>query len=185
MARRSPLYADFARYQRALSAHNQYLLAVRRELDRKEKAKQDELDKTEKARRDELAKKEKARQDQLRTRLTWWKSLDGRSFEREVEQQFRKQGYQVRRTGRAGDEGVDLELRLGAKKIIVQCKAHRHYISPSVVRDLYGTLMHHRADEAWLVSTGGFFKGSRAFAEGKPIRLLTIKDLVKDADTTS
>ena len=72
----------------------------------------------------------------------------------------------------------------GTKRIIVQCKAHKGYISPGVVRDLYGTMIHHQADEAWLVSTRGFFTGSRAFAEGKPIRLLTIEDILEGAETT-
>jgi restriction system protein len=65
------------------------------------------------------------------------------------------------------------------KKIIIQCKAHRNYISAGYVRELYGTLMHQKADEAWLVVTSGFYSGAREFALEKPIKLLTAWDLMR------
>ena len=45
-----------------------------------------------------------------------------------------------------------------------------------------GTLLHEKADEAWLVGTTGFYSGAKSFASGKPIRLFTIHDLLRLPD---
>lgn len=54
-------------------------------------------------------------------------------------------------------------------KIVVQCKAYKNFVSPGAVCDLYGALLHHGANEAWLVTTSGFRQ------EGKSIRLREAK----------
>jgi TPR repeat protein len=110
----------------------------------------------------------------------WWRDIDGAGFEIEVAKLLMEKGYWVEHTGSAwGDEGVDLVLRTDGKRIIVQCKAHKAYLSAGVVRELYGTLMHEKADEAWLVATSGFYAGALSFAEGKSIKLLTIRELIR------
>ena len=108
----------------------------------------------------------------------WWRRLDGTSFEIEAGMVFSKRGYTVCRVGGSGDQGVDLILSKDGITIAVQCKAHRLPVGPGVVRDLYGSLMHHKHREGWLLSTEGFTKGARAFASGKPIRLVTVSELL-------
>ena len=93
---------------------------------------------------------------------------------------MRESGYHTTLTPYSADGGVDILIREGEKKIIIQCKAHSNYISPGVVRELYGTMIHEKADEGWLVTTSGFYSGARQFAQDKPIKLLTIKQLLKD-----
>ena len=58
----------------------------------------------------------------LRQREEWWKSLDGRSFEKEIGNLFMEKGYNVIHTGKSGDEGIDLVVEKDNKKAIVQCK---------------------------------------------------------------
>lgn len=122
----------------------------------------------------------RARQEELRAQEEWWRSLDGHTFERELADLFRKRGYKVRLTTPSGDQGVDMFLKVQGKDIVVQCKAHANYVSPSVVRDLFGTMMHFEADEAWLVATSGFYSGAKDFAQGKPIKLLTISAILEE-----
>jgi hypothetical protein len=111
----------------------------------------------------------------LKTQRSWWDTLGPRRFEQEVAEFFKKQGNQVEWTGRSGDGGVDLRLTTqNGKKVVVQCKAHGKPISPGAVRDLYGTLLHEKSDEAWLMSRSGFTVGARKFAEGKAIVLLNL-----------
>jgi restriction system protein len=132
-----------------------------------------------KFRRWEFRKRRKA-SDELRKQQEWWRGIDGRGFELGVAKVLIEKGYNVKLTGSSwGDEGVDLVLVKDSKKIIVQCKAHKNYMSAGFVRELYGTLMHEKADEAWLVVTSGFYIGAKTFAFGKPIRLLTAWDLMK------
>ncbi|MBU1054520.1 MAG: DUF2034 domain-containing protein [Proteobacteria bacterium] len=89
--------------------------------------------------------------------------------------------FNVKHTGNSlhGDGGIDLWLKEDDKTIIIQCKAYKNYVNAGVVRELYGTLIHEKADEAWLVVTSGFSRGVEDFARNKQIRLLTIRDLIK------
>ncbi|MFQ5816052.1 MAG: restriction endonuclease [Candidatus Binatia bacterium] len=115
----------------------------------------------------------------LRLQESWWQSLSGDSFEYALMRLLRERGYNVVQTGMSGDSGVDLVLKKDSRTIIIQCKAHKNPIGPGAVRDLYGTLMHRKDSEAWLVSTSGFSRGARDFASEKPVRLLTIQEILR------
>ncbi len=125
-------------------------------------------------------KKRNAVQEEIRKKEEWWRGIDGHRFELEVAKLLMNKHYDVKHTGSAGgDGGVDLTLKMDNKNIIIQCKAFKNYVSAGYVRELYGTLIHQKADEAWLVVTSGFYSGARQFANDKSIRLLTIKDLIR------
>jgi restriction system protein len=115
-----------------------------------------------------------------RTQTQWLRTLSGTGFEAEVARVFQRRGYTVQRLGGAGDQGVDLILNKDGKSIIAQCKAHKTPVGPSVVRDLYGTLLHYQRGEAWLFSTSGFTVGAKKFAAGKPILLLSVEDILRE-----
>lgn len=115
----------------------------------------------------------------LRLQDFWWQTLDGRRFEIELATVLARLGYGVTRTGGAGDGGVDLVLSRAGREVLVQCKAHKNLIGPGPVRDLYGTMTHRHADEAWLVTASGFSRAAKEFAQGKGIRLLRIRELLQ------
>lgn len=109
-------------------------------------------------------------------------SLSPAEFERYVGQLFRRRGYKVKLRGRSGDLGVDLELRNGTgKRAIVQCKRYRSTIGPSIVRELYGTLIHERVAHAFLVTTADISDAAREWAQGKPLTLIDGTALVQVA----
>ena len=108
----------------------------------------------------------------------FWISLDGYSFERHVADLFAQLGCDVQLTPGSGDSGVDLFLRRSGRTTVVQCKAHRQPIGPSVVRDLYGSMQHFNADDAILINIGGFTSGVREFAKGKPITLMDLHGIL-------
>jgi Restriction endonuclease len=60
-----------------------------------------------------------------------------------------------------------VRLKTPRPSIIIQCKAHNTVIGPGAVWDLFGTLMHHNADEAGLIAIKGFQNSAVSFAEGK------------------
>ncbi|NPA72009.1 MAG: restriction endonuclease [Gammaproteobacteria bacterium] len=105
--------------------------------------------------------------------------LDPVSFERFVGSLFEKMGYEVRTTALSGDEGVDLILRKDEKVAIVQCKRYTRPVGQPVVRDLYGAMVHNRADEAYLVTTSTITLPAQQWAIGKPIHLIDGNALVK------
>ena len=127
-------------------------------------------------------KKEEARREaeRLRKQLSYWQSLDGKQFEKEVAKLLRGRGYQVQEVGKTGDEGVDLILSAEAGETIIQCKAHKSDIGVAVVREIFGVLVHRQSKEAWVVSVSRFTSGAREFADSKPcLKLIEISDLIQ------
>jgi len=120
-------------------------------------------------------------------RLDQIKSLDPIDFEHFVGDLFERMGYTVQTTARTGDEGIDLYLRKGNKTAIVQCKRKQYdgTVGQSVVRDLFGAMVHSGADEAYLVTTGTFSLPARSWATGKPIYLIDRNGLLEWLDTLS
>jgi predicted RNA-binding Zn-ribbon protein involved in translation (DUF1610 family) len=119
-----------------------------------------------------------------RTQEEFWRGLTGQQFEIEFARLLQRIGYSVEHIGGPGDLGVDLSFNTRRGRVVVQCKAHAAAIGPGAVRDLYGALLHAGATEAWLVSLAGFSIAAREFAAGKPIRLLTISEFLRDAMST-
>ena len=90
----------------------------------------------------ETARLEQEKLDLWR-RQTFWRSLNGHQFERELTALLRRCGYDARCTLGSGDQGIDIVIFGDDKKTtIVQCKQTSHPVGPSVVRDLYGTMIH-------------------------------------------
>ena len=67
-------------------------------------------------------------------------------FEFQTARLLRRLGYRVRHRPATDDLGVDMVLICPSFTAIVQCRNWRHPVEPSVVRDLYGTLLHTGAD---------------------------------------
>ncbi len=120
-----------------------------------------------------------------RTKVDYWKSLNGFSFERQVGELFIKMGYRVEFTPLVSDGGIDLILFKNGQKTIVQCKNTSSKVGPSVVRDLYGTLIASKASSAILVSASGCSKGALSFLRDKPIRVVSISEIIKMQENLS
>lgn len=109
-----------------------------------------------------------------RTGLDSIAAIGWREFEQLVGEAYRRQGYAVEETGLGGaDGGIDLVLRRNGKRILVQCKQwKRQKVPVNVVREMYGLLAHHGADEVRIATLGGFTPDAARFAQGKPITLI-------------
>jgi hypothetical protein len=117
-------------------------------------------------------------------REQYWMSLGGVAFENELAAVYRTLGYGVETTKATGDQGIDLILTKNGATVLVQCKGHRRPIGVGAIRDLYGTLIHHKADRAVLACPAGFTQGVIDFVEGKPIDLISARELVRMAENT-
>ncbi len=100
------------------------------------------------------------------------KRMDPIAFEHMVGALFERMGYEVRTTVASGDDGVDLYVRQGRRTAVVQCKRYQGDVGSPLMRDLYGTLLHNNADEAYMVTTGNISNQARRWAEGKPIQMI-------------
>ncbi|MCD9144404.1 restriction endonuclease [Streptomyces albireticuli] len=109
-------------------------------------------------------------------------AMDPVEFEGLVAQLFRARGMRAVMTQRSNDGGVDVEALdpdpISGGRIIVQVKRYRKTVPPTAVRDLYGTVQGAGANKGVLVTTSGFGPGSYAFANGKPLTLVSGEELV-------
>ena len=112
-----------------------------------------------------------------------WQQLSGAEFEAELAVLFRKLGYQAEVTQTTGDEGIDILLEKGGKKVIVQCKRYSKPVGVSVARELYGTLMASDASEGILACTGGVTSGVVDFISDKPLRVMDLPDIIELSKT--
>lgn len=100
--------------------------------------------------------------------------LSPSEFEEYVAQRiFARQGYRVHNTPDVRDGGIDiLVFDERGRQAVVQCKRYRGTVGEAVVRDLYGTMIHAGAAQAYLVTTGQVSEAARRWAAGKPIGLI-------------
>lgn len=109
------------------------------------------------------------------TNISW------REFEMLVGESFRRQGFEVVETGLGGkDGGIDLVVSKDGRRELVQCKQwKRRHVGAATVREMWGLVDHHGADAVHIVSLGDFTPDAARFAVGKPIHLVTGRDLFK------
>jgi hypothetical protein len=111
-------------------------------------------------------------------RLEQIQQLDPIEFEHFVGYIYQQLGHTVWLTVSSGDEGVDLVLRKGRQTTIVQCKRYSATVGQPVVRDLYGAMMHTKANQAVLATSGTVSRPAEDWARGKPLKLLDGHDLL-------
>lgn len=105
--------------------------------------------------------------------------LDWARFEQLVGEAYRQQGWRVEETGQGGaDGGVDLLMRKGGKRCLVQVKQWQARVGAPVVREMFGLMVHHKADRVAVVALGGFTTEAIDFARGKPVDLVDGKGLL-------
>jgi HJR/Mrr/RecB family endonuclease len=130
---------------------------------------------------DEDSEDQSAAQDTLARALqaTWAKSssMSGREFEHFMADLFRTAGYKVDVVGGAGDQGVDLLLNEGRKRIAVQCKKYGKPVGNAAVSAIYAGAKHYGAKQAWVVAPEGFTKGAIELAKSTGVRLIGRKGI--------
>jgi HJR/Mrr/RecB family endonuclease len=112
-------------------------------------------------------------------------SLESDKFELLVGEIFRRRGYAVEISGGLGaDGGKDLTLRKAGETVLVQCKHWSEWkVSEPSLRELFGNVIEEGASSGIFVTSGSYTRDARAFAEGKPIRLLAraeLEELVRE-----
>lgn len=105
--------------------------------------------------------------------------ISWQEFEALVAETFRRKGYQVTQRGGEGpDGGVDIELRQGKDKYLVQCKQWKTtQVGVAVVRELYGVMAAEGAVGGFVVASGSFTPDAKAFAQGRSIELVDARKL--------
>lgn len=84
---------------------------------------------------------------QVRT-PAYLKTMDPREFENLACVLFSQMGYEVEETPYVGDGGIDGFLKRDGRLSLLQCKRVHGSVGEPILRDLYGNMMSHSADEA-------------------------------------
>jgi restriction system protein len=98
------------------------------------------------------------------------------------EKEFAASGGEVKITRASRDRGVDAvafdpdPIRGG--KTVIQAKRYTNTVDVAAVRDLYGTVMNEGASKGILVTTSDYGPDAYAFAQGKPLVLLSGANLL-------
>lgn len=121
----------------------------------------------------------KKQEEYWRQQEEFWRSLRGRAFEYELASLFKKKGYSVETTPPTGDAGVDLILRKGGTKTIVQCKAHAKKIGIGTARELSACLRDFSADRAIIACLEGVTRPVTDYIKDKPIDVIDVHDIVE------
>ena len=102
--------------------------------------------------------------------------LTPKAFESFVQNLFTKMGYETDQYRASNDGGIDCMAYkrdpVAPMKIAVQAKLYTKTVSPTHVRDLYGTMQHEGATLGIMITTSGYGPGSEEFANGKPLHLI-------------
>jgi restriction system protein len=95
-------------------------------------------------------------------------------FERLVSEYYRRNGFQVTREGGNGpDGGIDLVLRQGNEKYLVQCKQWKAYkVGVQPVREFYGVMSSRGVAGGFFVTSGEYTDDAKSFAQGLNITLI-------------
>jgi restriction system protein len=108
------------------------------------------------------------------------RSISWKEFEDLVAEAYKRKGYMVTETPFGADGGVDIILKKGTEKILVQCKQWKmKKVGVKVVRELYGVVIAEGASEGVVISSGIFTQEARTFARGKPLELIDGAGLLK------
>jgi restriction system protein len=107
--------------------------------------------------------------------------LSWAEFEELVAEAYRRDRYEVERTGdAAADGGVDIVLRRNGQTTLVQCKHWKTWtVGVKVIRELRGVMASKRADYGVVVSYGTFTSEATAFAQENRITPVSGQQLVE------
>jgi hypothetical protein len=117
--------------------------------------------------------------------LEYARTLDGIAFEEWLTQLLRDAGIPgVCKTQASRDQGADIVITIGARKIVVQAKQYQDTLGNKSVQEAIAALHYYDASEAWVVTTSTFSRDAidLAFRTGVHLvdgsRLMNLPELL-------
>lgn len=98
--------------------------------------------------------------------------MTGPEFEDFMAEFLEKQGYEVEHLAGSGDQGVDLILTQGQKRIAVQLKRYTKPHGNKPVQEVFAGRFIHKANEAWVITTSSFTPGGIEAARKTRVSLI-------------
>jgi hypothetical protein len=170
--------AKFIENKNLLSELKESLTWYQKELEKSIKQEEEKEEQIRFERKRSEEEEEKIRK--MRLEQKYWLRLNGYEFEDAVCKLYKDNGFDVSPTSYTNDGGADLIIKDKDDNVtIIQCKNFSNPVSPSVARDLLGTIIDFDATNGILVCSGGFTSGTIDFANRNGIELVDGSDLIE------
>ena len=102
-----------------------------------------------------------------------------RDFEELCAQRLRAAGWEVRRKGGTGDQGVDLVATAHGFTFVLQCKMYASSVGNAAVQEVYSGMRHEGADWAAVVTNAAYTQAAKELSETTGVLLLHIGELTE------
>jgi hypothetical protein len=93
-----------------------------------------------------------------------WKAMRDYEWEAYLVEVFRAHGAKAERIGGAGDQGVDLIVEFGAKRIAIQAKGYFNTVSNKAIQEAYAGMAHHGCCAGAVITNSRFTRGAMELA---------------------
>jgi restriction system protein len=97
--------------------------------------------------------------------------MTGLQFEFFCEQKLSREGWTVTRTKGSGDQGIDLVIKKGKRKIGVQCKKFAKPVGNKAVQEVTAGIAHYKLNEGIVLSNSTYTKSAIQLAGTNNVRL--------------
>lgn len=101
-----------------------------------------------------------------------WKSMRSDEWEEYLVDVFRALGANPQRTGKCGDQGCDLIVKVGPRRIAVQAKGYYNNVSNKAVQEAVTSKAHYACDDAAVITNSRFTPGAKALARSNNCKLI-------------
>lgn len=115
----------------------------------------------------------------LQSNITVTDNMSGETFEDFLSAVLKNVGYNVRKTKRTGDYGVDLILQKGETQIIVQAKRYKNKVSVNAIQEISAAKNYYKIYNAWVITNNYFTAPAKNLAAQNQIRLIDRDGLVE------
>ena len=107
----------------------------------------------------------------------YFKDLSGTDFEKLLYRLYEKMGYIVQLTGKGGDQGGDLVVTKGGKRIVVQAKRYQDLVNNKAIQEAVAAKGIYNCDNATVVVTSDFTDSALELAKANYVYLINGKKL--------
>lgn len=88
----------------------------------------------------------------------------------------------LRGDGKSTPHQIDVTIEHAnvSKRVLVECKDYDAKVGISVIRDFFGAVFQIKPDEAFVVTTRGYTRGAKSFAEDEGIKLALLRSFKEE-----
>lgn len=112
----------------------------------------------------------------------WSRVKTGEDFEMFIFRRLKEENLTCKRIGGSGDQGVDIIVSGGGRKIAIQCKFYSSPVDNSAVQQVFAGKMFYDCTDAFVVTNSYYSPGAIELAKKVGVQLCSHLDLLGELD---